>query len=265
MKLLELTPRLKAIADWIPQGAAFADIGTDHAWLPIWLIQNNRVRRCIASDINSKPLRQARENARKCLFNQFDNAEAYSENQKKRRLIQFRLCDGLSGFRPGEADIIAIAGMGGENIADILKRAPWTCDKKYKLLLQPMTRPEALRRFLSDYNYQITREKLVPDRGILYPVIEVTAGREILSAGQCYGGVKLLHDPLENQYLIEIIIRLQNAVAGLNHAARDKNNLDKNLEKLAYLRDILTELYAMREEWRHANADFDSNANANAR
>ena len=205
-----------------------------------------RLRGCLASDLRPEPLRRARENAR--LYGAAG--------------LRFRLCDGLSGIRPDEADCIAIAGMGGENIAAILDRAVWTADGKHTLLLQPMSRAEVLRRFLSEHGYVIQWEALARERGILYPVMEVTAGREILSEGQCYGGVKLLHDPLENQYLIEIIIRLQNAVAGLNHAARDKNNLDKNLEKLAYLRDILTELYAMREEWRHVNAGFNSNANA---
>ena len=257
MKLLELTPRLQAIADWVPDGAAFADIGTDHAWLPIWLIQNNRVRRCIASDINIKPLRGARENARAWRENQVKSAELTGEESTRQNVcqkIQFRLCDGLSNIRPDEVDVIAIAGLGGENIADILKRAPWICDKKYKLLLQPMTRAELLRRFLSENGYQITREKLVPDRGILYPVMEATAGQEILSLGQCHGGAKLSRDPLENQYLIEKIIRLQNAVAGLHRAARD----DENFNKLNHLRDILTELYAMREEWRHVSFDNGS-------
>ena len=242
----ELTPRLRLLADWVPQGAAFADVGTDHGCLPAWLMVRGRVRSCVASDLRPAPLRHARETAKSW------GAEG----------IQFRLCDGLSGIQPEEADVIAIAGLGGENIAAILDRAPWTADGYYTLLLQPMTRAEVLRRFLADHRYAIRREALALDRGILYPVLEVTAGQMSLTLGQEYGGAALLRDPLGDRYLIETILRLQNAVAGLNQASRrahleNGGTEGKNQEKADHLRDIITELLSMREEWRHANRAGD--------
>ena len=240
-KQLELPPRLRRLADWTPQGAAFADVGTDHALLPVWLVLHGRLRGCIASDLRMEPLRRAKATAR-----QWDV-----------RGIQFRLCDGLSGIRPKEADAIAIAGLGGENIAAILSKAPWTRDANRVLLLQPMTRAETLRRFLADNGYAIRREALVKERGILYPVMEVVGGEMPLTAGQCHGGAKLRNDPLGDRYLIETILRLQNALAGLNRGIRTGRRNPADEERADELRDVLTELYEMREAWRHANCPGD--------
>ena len=99
-----------------------------------------------------------------------------------------------------------------------------------------------------DHGYAITREALVCDRGTIYPVMEAGAGEMTLSLGQLWGGAKLLRDPLGDRYIIEKIIRLQGAVAGLNRSAEPADR-----QKADGLRDILTALLAMREEWRHAN------------
>lgn len=221
-KQLELAPRLRLLADWVPKGAAFADIGTDHALLPVWLVLQGRLRGCIASDLRPEPLRRAKATAR-----QWDVHG-----------IQFRLCDGLSGVRPDEADVIAIAGLGGENIAAILSKAPWTKDGKRVLLLQPMTRAEALRGFLADNGYAIRREALARERGILYPVMEAVGGEMPLTPGQCYGGAKLLRDPLGDRYLIETILRLQNALAGLSRGIRTGRRNPADEERADGLRDL---------------------------
>ena len=231
-KHLELTPRLRLLADWVPQDAKLADVGTDHAYLPVWLVLHGRVASAIASDLRKGPLERARETGR-----------TYGAER-----IDFRLCNGLADIRPEEADTIVIAGMGGENIASILAAAPWTADGRHTLLLQPQTHAEDLRRFLMDHGYAIRREALVYDRGTIYPCMEAAGGEMTLSLGQLWGGAKLLRDPLGDRYLIEKIIRLQGAVAGLNRSSRPED-----VQKAGRVRDILTALLAMREEWRHAN------------
>ena len=158
---LELTPRLALLASWVPPGARLIDVGTDHGYLPAWLIQNGRIEEALASDLRPGPLSRAEDTARRCGV------------EGKMRL---RLCPGLSAIRPEEGDTIAIAGMGGENIAMILSAAPWTADGQHTLLLQPQSRSEVLRRFLQDRGYRILREQLVWDRGILYPVLEARGG-----------------------------------------------------------------------------------------
>ena len=231
-KGLTLTSRLQLLADWVPQGAAFADIGTDHAYLPVWLVVNGRVSHAIASDLRKGPLQRARETGR-----------TYGAVG-----IDYRLGSGLDTVQPHEADTIAIAGMGGENIASILSAAPWTADGHHTLLLAPHTKAEQLRRYLMEHGYAILREALVRDRGTLYPVMEVTAGEMTLTEGQIWGGAKLLRDPLGERYIIERIIRLQGAVAGSNRSERPEDK-----EKADRLRDTLTALLELREEWRHAN------------
>ena len=232
MRQLELSPRLQLLADWVPRGARFADVGTDHAYLPVWLTLHGRVTSAIASDLRKGPLERARETGRTY------GAEG----------IDYRLGDGLAFIRPEEADTIVIAGMGGENIASILAAAPWTADGQHTLLLSPHTKAEELRLFLMDHGYAIRREALVRDRGTLYPVMEVTAGEMTLAQGQLWGGARLLHDPLGDRYIIEKIIRLMGAIAGKNRSERSEDR-----EKADGLRDTVTALLAMREEWRHAN------------
>ena len=100
-----------------------------------------------------------------------------------------------------------------------------------------------------EHEFRITREALVRDRGTIYPVMEVQAGEMQLSLGQLYGGAKLRNDPLGDRYIIEKIIRLQGAVAGVNRSGKPEDR-----EKADGLRDILTALLEMREEWRCANS-----------
>jgi tRNA (adenine22-N1)-methyltransferase len=229
-KQLDLSPRLQRLAGWVPEGARLADVGTDHAYLPVWLVLQNRVASAIASDLRRGPLERARETGR------FWHVEDR---------MDFRLCDGLSGIKESECDTVTIAGMGGENIAAILAAAPWTKAGAHTLLLQPQSRAEVLRGFLAENGYIIRREALVLDRGILYPIMEAGAGEMSLSAGQRWCGAKLLHDPLGERYIIERIIQLQGVVAGRNRSA-DRAAADDQ-------RGVITDLLAMREEWRHAN------------
>lgn len=230
MRDLELTPRLQLLADWVPPGAWLADVGTDHAYLPVWLRLHGRVVSAIACDLREGPLARARETGRTW------GADG----------IDYRLGNGLAVVSPEEVDTIVIAGMGGENIAAILARALWTARERHTLLLQPQTRAETLRAFLAENGYAIRREALVEDRGVLYPVMEAGGGEMFLTLGQLYGGAALLHDPLGERYIIQKIIRLQTAVAGINRSGKGREKADR-------LREIITALLSMREEWRRAN------------
>lgn len=232
-KHLELTPRLRQIAAWVRQGAHLADVGTDHAYLPVWLTLQGRVASAIASDLRRGPLDRAQETGRR-----------YGVGDR----ITFRLGNGLAAVAPEECDTIVIAGMGGENIAQILAGAPWTADGRHTLLLQPQSRAEALRRFLAEHGYAIAREALVRDRGFLYPVIEAGAGEMHLTLGRAVGrGGPALRPPggplhhREDHPAPGGGGRVQPASAP---EARERGD---------YARAVITELLQMREEWRHAN------------
>ena len=208
MKELQLQPRLQLLADMVPEGSRLADVGTDHGYIPVWLLQRGRIAAAIASDIGAEPLQHARQ-----------TAEEYEVAD-----IDFRLCPGLDAIAPEEADTIVIAGMGGETIQMILKAAPWTAKGEHLLLLQPMTKVEYLRKWLIDNGYTFTDERLVFDKNYLYPVFAARGGvQPPLTLAQQYGGVLLDGDPLYADYLDERIGKLQKAIDGLRHSRTTEN------------------------------------------
>ena len=230
MRALELPPRLRLIAGWVPEGAYLADVGTDHGYLPTWLRLQGKIRGAVASDLRPGPLERAKE-----------TGSLYGTDN-----IEYRLCNGLAGIRPSEVDTVTIAGMGGETILSILKAAPWTADGQHTLLLQPQSHEEMVRPYLAENGFAIRREALVRDRGTLYAVMEAKAGKMELSLSQVWGGIGLAHDPLADRYIVEKIVRTQMALAGAKRSTR----LQARTEEL---REILTALLRAREEWRHAN------------
>jgi len=159
-----LDSRLLKIAGLVPVGSRVADIGTDHALLPIYLIESKIATKVIASDIRRGPLSVARKNIKK---------SASGEN------IDLRFSDGLDEIGCEEVDTVIVAGMGGELIADIINRAKWLRNSKYKLLLQPMSSAMELRKFLSKNNFEIIEELAVLSVGRIYSIIEaVYTGKE---------------------------------------------------------------------------------------
>ena len=229
-KELQLQPRLQCIASLVPQGARLADVGTDHGYLPVWLLQHGRIESAIASDINALPLDHARATARE-----------YSVTER----MDFRLCPGLAKIKAEECDAIAIAGMGGETIWGILAAAPWTRDGRHTLLLQPQTKIEELRLRLCENGYAVTREHLVRDKGKLYVVMTVTAGeRYTPGAEQLYGGLALEREALYGDYLAHQIARLRRRAEGLRQSGSGE------ADGFAALADALE---AKKGKWEHDN------------
>ena len=156
MRDFRIDARLLSVAKFVRQGANFADIGTDHAYLPLSLLKEGRIRRAIASDINEGPLASARANA---------EAAGVTEG------IKFILADGAASLADEDCDDIAIAGMGGELIADIISRADFLKDGKIRLILQPMTRQGHLRSFLAREGFNIEAEDYSYSAGKYYVTI----------------------------------------------------------------------------------------------
>lgn len=252
-----LTPRLKAIASLVPHGANVADIGTDHGYVPIWLVKNGVSPAVTATDIESKPLAKAVE-----------NAKAHGVEER----LRFILADGLSGIAEGSADTVIIAGMGGETIAGILERAPWTCGAL--LILQPMTKLPLLRGWLLEHGYVITREVRVKDAGKIYPILTVE-GRGVPSKcepspreeellrrtdgcahwGQAlpaYSPAELMigrvpafeRDELFYEYLTLLTAKTRRAVDGLERSNQDA----AAVAKLRFMREAFEGLIEMKEK-----------------
>ena len=224
MRQLQLQPRLQLLASLIPEGSRLADVGTDHGYVPVYLLQRGLISGAIASDIGAEPLQHAKNTAA-----EYEVAG-----------IDFRLCPGLDAVAPKECDTILIAGMGGETIITILENAPWTKRGEHLLLLQPMTKVEMLRKWLSDNVYTFTGERLVFDKDHLYPIMLVRGGtQEKLTLGQQYGGVMLAGDPLYGEYLDERIMKLTVAIDGLMRAKNEAQRA--TAEEMQEIRTALTE------------------------
>ena len=238
--ILERKPRLRAIAALVPEDCrCLADIGTDHGYLPAELLRAGHCRQAIAADIGAAPLERAHRTA------QLYGLEARME---------LRLGDGLTVLSPGEADVIVIAGMGGDNITEILSAAPWSQDGPL-LLLQPMSRAEVLRQWLWERGCRLRSERLVQDKGVLYPILAVCGSvrdRVPYTEADAWGGTGLTEDPLWGQYLETVILRLRRAATGLERA-RDPALAERRERFL----QISAELEKRKGAWRHANCTRD--------
>ena len=229
---LRLQPRLQCIADCVPHGARLADVGTDHGYLPAALLQQGCIAQAIASDVNIAPLARAKS-----------TAAEYGVAER----MDFRLCVGLDGVAQNEADTVVIAGMGGETIAAILRAAAWDWRGK-TLLLQPMTKAELLRRWLTAHGFRIASERLVRDKGTIYAVIEAAAGEGApLSSAEAWCGVGLQRDPLYGEYARDRAKKLERASLGLRQAK------ELNSEQIKALEADAAELRQKIKEWEDAN------------
>lgn len=154
MKQIDLlSPRLRFAADRVRDGAVFADIGTDHAKLPIALVDAGRVSLAIASDIGEQPAAIA--------------AARIAEKGFSDR-IRVTVCDGLAPLEHFAPTDIAVCGMGGETIAGILDAAAFIRDPHVQLILQPMTDFAALREYLAAHGFSVTDEDIVLSEGRMY-------------------------------------------------------------------------------------------------
>lgn len=151
--LFSLGARLSLCASMVRPGSRLADIGTDHAYLPVRLALQGCVESAVAADVRPGPLSRAEENIRK-----------YGVES----IVAARLSDGLDAVAPDEADDIVFAGMGGLLVSRIVLRTPWLKDPRKHLILQPMTSAEDLRRCLSEQGFAVLRERAACEDGHVY-------------------------------------------------------------------------------------------------
>lgn len=224
-----LNMRLSSAAGLVRQGALFADIGTDHAFLPLFLLSSGRIDRAYCADINEGPLRSARK-----------NAEESGLSDK----IEFVLTDGAGGLDGKNITDYAICGMGGELIARIIENSPHLKNPQINLILGPMSKQDCLRRFLAGEGYDIKVESYSYDSGKYYVcfLATYTGNSRIIGNGEAELGsdvVKCLNKSAKLGYLKKKLSSYQRALTGKEHGGENIacesemiGIIEKEIEKL---------------------------------
>ena len=221
-----LCTRLRACCGFILPGDRVADVGTDHGYLGIWLLQQGIAASVIASDIVPGPLSAAKSNAEKY---------GYTEQ------MEFYLSDGVKSI-PRDFDVLVCAGMGADTMISILSAAPWLKDQHYRLILQCQSKRPELRQWLYDAGYRINRETLAKDGKFLYTIMEVIyCPGEGPTPAETYISPQLLedHHPLLPEYYERVKSGVELTISGLKRSAD---------ERLPIYETILADLNALEEQ-----------------
>lgn len=206
-----MSSRLEMIASFVTQGRGLADIGTDHAILPIILRHRGYKGYIVAGDINEGPLKKAE---RGLLEAEIDD-------------VELKLCNGLESIDGSRIDTIVVAGMGGDTITGILDRGlydmpEWADRSDYKLILHPVTKPEILRYWLVNNGFRISGENYIEDNGILCQIICAEPGEsEKYMDSELYVGKleRIVNQPCFEAVVDKHIKRFKAAVKGLENAS----------------------------------------------
>lgn len=218
---MKLDSRLMAIANLVRENKVFADIGTDHAYLPVYLVEKGIINKAIAADLRVGPL----ENAKLAV-------ESYNYSDK----IELRLSDGLDNFKENEVEEIAIAGMGGLLISSFIERTVWLKNSNIHLILQPMTHIEELRKTLFNNGFIIDSEVVAEDDDKLYIIVsayyygDATA---YTSFDLIVGRLPHNNDDLSKKYLTKIYEKYNKKLVALKNANKDCDELEKIVGELS--------------------------------
>lgn len=228
-----LSKRLRAVASFVPAGCRLVDIGTDHALLPVTLLEEQHITRAIAMDVRQGPLERAR-----CTVEEMDAEVGLA--------VELRLSDGFAALRENEADCAVIAGMGGALTCRILEAADLDALQITTLILEPQSEVEDVRRFLQERHMDITEEVMVEEGGKFYPVLkiephaETDAYADALNALTADGmerecaerilfqyGPKLMRkkDPVLREFLHSECARMQEALYRAKDAATESDHV----------------------------------------
>ena len=158
---MELSKRLQAVADLVSEGQIVADVGTDHGYIPIYLLETKKCKKAIAMDINKGPLLRAKE-----------HIAEHGLNQK----IQVKLSDGVKALSAGECDCVVVAGMGGALAVKIMEEGREIFRSLREFVLQPQSELAKVRQYLWENEYCVIAEDMVLEDGKFYPMMKVKSG-----------------------------------------------------------------------------------------
>lgn len=227
---MQLSERLRLVADFVTEGNIVADIGTDHGYIPIWLVENGKVPKGIAMDIGKGPLERAREHIR--LYGYDDR-------------IETRLSDGLKELKENEADSVVIAGMGGALIVSILENGTRVLDTVKELILSPHTEIHLVRHYLIENGYDIVREEMVYDMGKYYTVMKAVHTED--------ESAKRLYDSDEYNYIYGRLLLEDKSHVFMEFIKNERDKLLLVLEKLSNSREAEEKKQHIREKLEYIN------------
>ena len=206
---MKLSRRLETIASFVPEGSAVADIGTDHGYIPIHLVQEGKAKHAIAMDVRKGPLLRAQAHIHEA------GLEAH---------VEVRLSDGLLKLEQNEADCVVIAGMGGELIIHILEEGRGLWEGIPHWVLSPHSELDKVRRFLEEQEFFIERETMIKEEGKFYTVMGINrtnkAGeKDEREISYRYGGSLIeSKDPVLKEYLKKEEEQLEQIMSGLSES-----------------------------------------------
>lgn len=206
-----ISKRLSSVAALVHQDAAIADIGTDHGYIPVYLVKKGIVKSAIASDINIGPL---------------NSCKLLVEDEGLSDKIDVRLSDGLEKIEAHECDTVIIAGMGGELIADILDKCKYINEKH--LILQPMTHPEIVRKYLYDNGFVIDNDIIVNDGNHNYSVFDARYTGEVLPKRRIDYFLGNIQDFSNKEYFTHLLNYFYNK----SKSGEDYSDIIKSLEDI---------------------------------
>ena len=240
---MKLSRRLLTVAEMVFRGSILCDVGCDHAYLPIYLIREGICPLVIAMDVKEEPCRRAAANV---------------EQAGLSDRIFLRRSDGLSALKEGEADTVVMAGMGGALIRKILGEGRVAGKGIRRLILEPQSEVEALRKYLRKEgregevsSFSITDEKMVEESGHFYPVIAVEVGRKevpdreedsrLLAAADAFGPVLLRKkDPVLKKFLMRGEQQVLSLLLELQRRKVQEQRVQELTEELARIRLALS-------------------------
>ena len=227
--MFELDTRLFAAAELLGTGNTLADIGSDHAFLPIYMLKNQRIAHAIITDINDMPLK-----------NSMDHVNQY----RMQNYCEFRKGSGLEIIKDGDADLISICGMGGDLIATIIKNGIDTAKSAEKLVLQPMTNHALLRKNITEMGFIIIDEKMIRDRHLFYQIFSVQKGDEKQYKNEIdFEFSPLLRynkDETMREY-IQFQLRVQRKIFAQLQENNQLSLMDESLKKIDRMKGLLNE------------------------
>lgn len=212
--MIKLTERLNAVASLVRANSALADIGCDHGFLPAYLLEKGFICSAVASDINEGPLASCQR-----LVDELGFGDK----------IICVLSDGLTSINPDAVEDIAICGMGGELIAQIMSEAQWAKNEKYHFIFNPMTHPEILRRFLCENGFEIKTDFIVKEGRHYYSVFDAVYTGNCIEADDAFCFLGKISDFTHKEFFIHLLNYLENKQKGGEDYSAVINEIHKAL------------------------------------